>query len=58
MKGASSLKLNFCRTASSSSMPATRTTTNLIGNALEIFVRFPGERRRLIENSGPDEERD
>lgn len=26
------------------------TTTNLIGNALEIFVRFPGERRRLIEN--------
>jgi cytochrome P450 len=28
------------------------TTTNLIGNALEIFVRFPGERRRLIDNSG------
>jgi cytochrome P450 len=26
------------------------TTTNLIGNALEIFVRFPGERRRLIAN--------
>jgi cytochrome P450 len=26
------------------------TTTNLIGNALEIFIRFPGERRRLIEN--------
>src|SRR3954470_14730831 len=26
------------------------TTTNLIGNALEVFVRFPGERRRLIEN--------
>src|SRR5882757_7377749 len=26
------------------------TTTNLIGNALEIFVRFPAERRRLIEN--------
>jgi len=28
------------------------TTTNLIGNALEILVRFPGERRRLIENPG------
>ena len=28
------------------------TTTNLIGNALEIFVRFPGERRRVIENPG------
>ena len=28
------------------------TTTNLIGNALEIFVRFPGERRRLIETPG------
>ena len=28
------------------------TTTNLIGNALEIFIRFPGERRRLIENPG------
>ena len=26
------------------------TTTNLIGNALEIFVRFPTERRRLIEH--------
>lgn len=26
------------------------TTTNLIGNALEIFIRFPAERRRLIEN--------
>ena len=26
------------------------TTTNLIGNALELFIRFPGERRRLIEN--------
>ena len=26
------------------------TTTNLIGNALELFMRFPGERRRLIEN--------
>jgi len=26
------------------------TTTNLIGNALEIFIRFPEERRRLIEN--------
>jgi cytochrome P450 len=25
------------------------TTTNLIGNALEIFIRFPAERRRLIE---------
>src|SRR5437868_1687992 len=25
------------------------TTTNLIGNALEIFIRFPEERRRLIE---------
>src|SRR3954470_1075059 len=24
------------------------TTTNLIGNALEIFIRFPGERQRLI----------
>jgi len=28
------------------------TTTNLIGNALEIFLRFPVERRRLIENPG------
>jgi cytochrome P450 len=28
------------------------TTTNLIGNALEIFIRFPAERRRLIENPG------
>jgi cytochrome P450 len=28
------------------------TTTNLIGNALELFLRFPGERRRLIENPG------
>jgi cytochrome P450 len=27
------------------------TTTNLIGNALEIFERFPSERRRLIENT-------
>src|SRR5205085_11092255 len=27
------------------------TTTNLIGNALEIFIRFPGERQRLIANS-------
>src|SRR5213079_2133556 len=26
------------------------TTTNLIGNALEIFLRFPAERRRLIEH--------
>ena len=26
------------------------TTTNLIGNALELFIRFPGARRRLIEN--------
>jgi len=26
------------------------TTTNLIGNALEIFMRFPDERRRLLEN--------
>jgi cytochrome P450 len=26
------------------------TTTNLIGNALELFIRFPGERRRLIES--------
>ena len=26
------------------------TTTNLIGNALEIFIRFPGERRRLTEH--------
>jgi cytochrome P450 len=25
------------------------TTTNLIGNALEIFIRFPDERRRLME---------
>src|SRR5262249_11474176 len=25
------------------------TTTNLIGNALEIFTRYPDERRRLIE---------
>jgi cytochrome P450 len=25
------------------------TTTNLIGNALEIFTRFPAERRRLID---------
>ena len=24
------------------------TTTNLIGNALEIFIRFPDERERLI----------
>ena len=28
------------------------TTTNLIGNALEIFIRFPDERRRLIANPG------
>jgi cytochrome P450 len=28
------------------------TTTNLIGNALEIFIRFPAERRRLIESPG------
>src|ERR1043165_2482674 len=27
------------------------TTTNLIGNALEIFIRFPGERERLIADS-------
>jgi cytochrome P450 len=27
------------------------TTTNLIGNALEIFIRFPGERERLIGDS-------
>jgi cytochrome P450 len=26
------------------------TTTNLIGNTLEILIRFPDERRRLIEN--------
>jgi cytochrome P450 len=26
------------------------TTTNLIGNTLEIFIRFPAERRRLIDN--------
>jgi cytochrome P450 len=26
------------------------TTTNLIGNALEILIRFPAERRRLIAN--------
>ena len=26
------------------------TTTNLIGNALEILIRFPDERRRLIDN--------
>jgi hypothetical protein len=26
------------------------TTTNLIGNALESFIRFPDEKRRLIEN--------
>jgi cytochrome P450 len=25
------------------------TTTNLIGNALEIFIRYPEERRRLLE---------
>src|SRR4051794_29082863 len=25
------------------------TTTNLIGNALEIFIRFPAERQRLID---------
>jgi cytochrome P450 len=28
------------------------TTTNLIGNALELFIRFPAERRRLIDNPG------
>jgi cytochrome P450 len=28
------------------------TTTNLIGNALEIFIRFPDQRRRLIANPG------
>jgi len=28
------------------------TTTNLIGNALEILIRFPDQRRRLIENPG------
>ncbi|MEA2875671.1 MAG: hypothetical protein QOF14_867 [Hyphomicrobiales bacterium] len=27
------------------------TTTNLIGNALEIFIRFPGERERVIGDS-------
>jgi cytochrome P450 len=27
------------------------TTTNLIGNALEIFIRFPGERQRLIKDA-------
>ncbi len=27
------------------------TTTNLIGNALEIFIRFPDERERLIKDS-------
>jgi len=26
------------------------TTTNLIGNALEIFIRFPAERQRLIDD--------
>src|SRR5215212_10044913 len=26
------------------------TTTNLIGNALEIFIRFPAARQRLIDN--------
>ena len=26
------------------------TTTNLIGNALELFLRYPAERRRLIED--------
>ncbi len=26
------------------------TTTNLIGNALELMMRYPGERRRLIED--------
>jgi cytochrome P450 len=26
------------------------TTTNLIGNSLDILIRFPAERRRLIEN--------
>ena len=28
------------------------TTTNLIGNALELFIRFPTERSRLIDNPG------
>jgi cytochrome P450 len=28
------------------------TTTNLIGNALELFIRCPGERQRLIRNPG------
>ena len=28
------------------------TTTNLIGNGLELFDRFPGERARLIANPG------
>lgn len=27
------------------------TTTNLIGNALELFIRFPAERKRLIADS-------
>ena len=27
------------------------TTTNLIGNTLDILIRFPAERRRLIENA-------
>jgi cytochrome P450 len=26
------------------------TTTNLIGNALELFARFPGERRRVLDD--------
>lgn len=28
------------------------TTTNLIGNALELFARFPGERRRVADDPG------
>jgi len=30
------------------------TTTNLIGNALEIFMRFPGERQRVVRDSARD----
>jgi cytochrome P450 len=28
------------------------TTTNLIGNAIELFARFPGERTRLLHDTG------
>jgi cytochrome P450 len=28
------------------------TTTNLIGNALKLFARFPGERRRILDDPG------